>query len=288
MSVARHCLVVLLSAAATAAASASYAGEGRARSTLPSSDEWQKVMLPTSGGGMCLDGSPGGFYFRPNPASKSWVVFHQGGGWCSSPDNCAQRATTTLGSSVNWPATYEDNYEGSALFATPPFSDMNLVYAAYCDGSSWTGNMDVPYNGTAWNGTTLHYRGRPLLDTLLHELFNTHGMSEAETVVYSGCSAGGLTTYLHADYVAERVRALSPNASVVAVADAMFSLEHNAFDGQPLFQPRMQWGFTTWNSSASINADCLAHYGESEGWQCMLGENAARFVQTPTMIINSK
>ena len=48
------------------------------------------------------------------------------------------------------------------------------------------------------------------------------GLGNAKELLYSGCSAGGLTTYLHADYVASRV----PQATTKALADAMFSLEH--------------------------------------------------------------
>ncbi len=274
------------------AAGAAVAAAVAAAATDSSSDDaWVKVMLPTTDNATCLDGSPGGFYLRrPSGSSNSnssWMVFHQGGGWCSSPDNCAERATMSLGSSLLWPDAFEEG-EGVAMFAAPPFDEFNVVYAMYCDGSSWTGNVDAPYNGTAWNGTTLHYRGRRLLDMLLDELLSTHGMQHADTVVYSGCSAGGLTTYLHADYVAARVHAESPDTAVLAIAEAMFSLDHDSFAGQPVFPERMQWGYAAWDSSPSIDADCLAHYGEAEGWNCMFGENAARFVQTPTFIVNSK
>jgi len=254
--------------------------------------DWEKILLPTRNGtAVCLDGSPGGYYLRANEASKDWILFHQGGGWCGSPDNCASRALTDLGSSVNWGPTYTDVYEGSAMFDTPPFDEFNVAYAMYCDGGSWSGNIDVPYNGTAANISVLHYRGRPLLDTLLDDLFENRGMDSAETVVYSGCSAGGLTTYLHADYIAERVHDVSSNASVLAVADAMFSMEHNDVTDQPHFQPIMQWGYEAWNSSASVNTDCQEYYsqnGTDDGWRCMFGQHASMFVKTPTFIINSK
>ena len=34
-------------------------------------------------GAMCLDGSPGNYYFANGTESKKYVIFFQGGGWCS-------------------------------------------------------------------------------------------------------------------------------------------------------------------------------------------------------------
>ena len=69
-------------------------------------------------GAVCLDGSPGGYYIRQplrEPAAndpKGWVVFHKGGGWCNSDENCFERSQTDLGSSKSWGPTYTDKYEG--------------------------------------------------------------------------------------------------------------------------------------------------------------------------------
>ena len=44
-------------------------------------------------------------------------------------------------------------------------------------------------------------RGKRNLDAMLGFLKETHGLTEAQEVLLSGGSAGGLSTYLHADYV---------------------------------------------------------------------------------------
>ena len=125
---------------------------------LPSSasewnaSKWELVMLTEAAktGAVCLDGSPGGYQIRPGaPGDTRWVVFHQGGGWCTSDTSCAARANTGLGSSrvvspYSWGPTYTDTYEGSQLFRTPPFATATLVYALYCDGGSWAGNAKDP------------------------------------------------------------------------------------------------------------------------------------------------
>ena len=69
-----------------------------------------------------------------------------------------------------------------------PFGDWNFVWLAYCDGSSQTSDRADPH--TLNDGTTLHFRGRALLDAHLHELETQHAfLSTAEEVIISGTSA---------------------------------------------------------------------------------------------------
>jgi hypothetical protein len=77
----------------------------------------------------------------------------------------------------------------------------------------------------------------------------------------------------------------------LALADAMFSVESNSYGGEPLYPARMQWGYTAWNSSSSINQKCLKALGGpggSTGWKCMFGATAAQYVRTPLFVVNSK
>ena len=248
-------------------------------SAAQSPEKWQKILLTDAAksGAVCLDGSPGGFYLRRGSANK-WIVFHQGGGWCGSPDNCLERAGTNLGSSKNWPDTYTDAYEGSAMFDYPPFNEFNVVYAMYCDGGSWAGNTTQVVGNT-----TVYYKGRPLLDALLDVLLGM-GLKSADELLYSGCSAGGLTTYLHTDYVRSRVPA---SVKMVALADAMFSLPYDNVGGVASYPSVMQFVYSAMNTFESVDSDCAAHYGRDMAWMCMFGAVGSRFVQTPLFILNS-
>ena len=73
---------------------------------------WEKVLLTDAAktGAVCLDGTPGGYYISRGADPTKWIVFHQGGGWCSSLENCAARAGTKLGSSSFWGPMYTDTY----------------------------------------------------------------------------------------------------------------------------------------------------------------------------------
>ena len=221
---------------------------------------FEKFLLTdfVAAGAVCLDGSPGGGYIRKGDPKK-WIIFHQGGGWCGSDADCAQRANCShntpgcimggsccaLGSSTVWGPTYTDAYEASQIFADPAFQDYTAVYAMYCDGGSWTGNAESP---VVVNGKKVWYRGRRLLDALLDYMLD-QGLKTATELMFGGCSAGGLTCYLHADYVASR---MPKGVQTRAICDAMFSANVPHYDGAVGFPANMQWGYTVCNSLGTL------------------------------------
>lgn len=274
----------------------------------PEKGRWTRVFLTDAAakGAVCLDGTPGAFYIRTTNANgtapanaKKWVIFMEGGGWTSSDEASVGRSKTSLGSSKDYGpgSTFNPGYEGGSMFQRPPYDDATVVYNKYCDGGSWTGALSNPPRVV--RNTTIYYRGRGLFDGIFDELFSKHDLGAAKEVTFSGCSAGGLTTYVHADAVAATMAARgAPGVKVVAVADAMFSLNHDnlAADGHwPRF---MRWVYENMDpSGASVNDDCVtamaAKYGSpvgnrTEGWRCMFGASIINFLKTPTFVLNSK
>ena len=79
---------------------------GRAHTILEETVLGMNLTLLNAPDAVCLDGSPGGFYYAParTPTLDSWVIELQGGGWCYSPAMCMQRART-WGGSGGWPAS---------------------------------------------------------------------------------------------------------------------------------------------------------------------------------------
>ena len=164
------------------------------------------------------------------------------------------------------------------------------------------------------------------LDALYDHLLAA-GLSSASELLFGGCSAGGLTVYMHADYVASR---MPPSVKMAALADAMFSVYSTDVKGQLSYPERMGWIFKAMNSSASVNQACLAcipHLNPRNhvvgGWGigngavaairiptilvltasvnqaclaanpgngtvCMMGANTAPYVKTPLFVLNSK
>ena len=186
----------------------------------------------------CLDGSRGGFYYRPasNPASATKWKFHfQGGGWSGSVYASYLRGKSILGSSniwtpwlsQLWPPEHAGFYGLMSANDTSvnPFGDFNFVWLAYCDGSSQTSDVAEP---VVYNGTLVHFRGRALLDAHLFELERLYGfLSSATEVIISGTSAGGLSTNLHSSFIKSQLRA--PGARLVAMPDAGFWWDTTAY-----------------------------------------------------------
>jgi hypothetical protein len=91
------------------------------------------------------------------------------------------------------------------------------VWLVYCDGNSFSGMATAPVNAS---GTLLYFNGRAIIDAALDYVSKTvlpgaPGLfTAAERVVLTGCSAGGLATYLHADYVGAYVAANLPKGTL--------------------------------------------------------------------------
>ena len=95
-------------------------------------------LLNTNGKGnaseaRCLDGTPAGFYLEQGHDSTRWVIWLQGGGVCSSMQDCKDREVTDLGSSWGWYKRREGGSAGDALMSNsesdnPDFHSWNRVY----------------------------------------------------------------------------------------------------------------------------------------------------------------
>ena len=297
------CNAILLGAVLLLYASSSSPTIGNGSSTFQTTTTtttttFELVLLTEAAetkGAVCLDGSPGGYYIRrPVVASNTSkvLIFHEGGGWCGSDANCLDRSHSHLGSSRSYPSQIsgDEGIEDVALYAY--LQDYTIVYAKYCDGTSWTGNVDDPisvYNGTAGKYETIYYRGRRLLDALIDHLLQTQGVDEADVVLYGGCSAGSLTAYLHIDYLRTR---LSSVTNLAGFGDSMYSIPYKSYDSVNHFLRMLQWGYRAWNASLSINNRCREHYASlsrpEDAFMCLYGSIVVNYVLTPTLVVNSK
>ena len=261
--------------------------------------DWSLHLLTeaaTTQGAVCLDGSPQAFYLRqpltPNPSgasTKRFVVFMEGGGWCGSDVNCWQRAQGDLGSSKGYGPPPQP-MEATGLYDSFPHA--TIVYAKYCDGSSFTGDVSEPVKVqvNATYSSVIYYRGRRNFDALFDNLFAAQGLDKASELLFAGCSAGVLTTYVHADYVTSLMAARgAAGAKTVALADAMFSLHHDAFPNiaNNYYTDQFTWGYDAWNSSRSVDSKCVAANAKLP-WVCFHGAVAAQYIATPLFIANSK
>lgn len=154
--------------------------------------------------------------------------------------------------------------------ANPSLATWSKAWLPYCDGSSFSSRRDEPYvynNGTLT--TSLYMRGAYNLEASLDWLMtnSTTNFSSATAVVLTGCSAGGLAAYLHADEVAARV---PPTADFrVAPGSGFFSNAVNAY-GEAVYSDQMRGVFYLHNASSGVNQNCIANQLAGYEWVCML------------------
>jgi hypothetical protein len=258
-----------------------------ARAAMDPGDGFNLVLFPESSSAKCLDGTQAGYYIRPGvgAGARTWILELEGGGWCQDEAACLSRASTDIGSSKQWPATGSPTMDGGShgLFSNDCsdnefFCNASMVHLNYCDGASFAGHRDAPINVS---GTPIYFRGRDILDATLSALLGTEGMNNATSVILKGCSAGGLATILHLDYVADTLRAAVPGISVVGLPDAGYFLDHNNTIGNPTWTPMYQYVVQMQNTTPSVDSTCVAAYPPEQVWRCFFAQYTAPFLSTP-------
>lgn len=136
-------------------------------------------------------------------------------------------------------------------------------------------------------GTPVHFRGRANLAATLATLIEQYGMGDAEEVILSGGSAGGVATYQSLDWAGGVLRrSCARLRSIVGFADTGLFL-----DGATL---GLDWGShwavvdELWGSTASGNsvAGCLAEQ-RAAPWKCLLSQHALPHIETKFYAMNS-
>lgn len=267
-----------------------------------------------STGARCLDGSPAVYYWRPGTGdgAKKWYLHQQGGGWCETWDDCLGRSKTGLGTSKGYPKT--TNLKGGYFDPTPAVNPMmfnwNQVFVRYCDGGSFSGDNETV---TTYKGTPLYYRGKRIREAVFDSLIKKHALAQASDLVVSGCSAGGLATFLHTDQYCDALRAVAPGLKCAGLPDSGFFLDYQdprrhaatvasspAHPPLPLgttvsgnYHKGLKWVFTQMNATSGINQDCIAAMRtggvptDAPLYLCMFAEHTSPFTHTPLFPMQS-
>jgi len=151
----------------------------------------------------------------------------------------------------------------------------------YCDGGSFAGNNDTV---TTWEGHDLYFRGFRILQAYRQSLISKYNLAGASEVVISGCSAGGLATYLHLDWWAAHV----PHGSKVrGLPDSGFFLDYDStIPGGPKYGTAMRWVFQQMNATDGVNQRCISA-NRNTPEKCFFAEHTSPFVSTPFFPLQS-
>lgn len=175
---------------------------------------------------VCNDFSPAGYY-KASEVSKSdeWVIFFEGGGGCSSLEDCNRRWKETRvegnsGRLVN-PLMSSDPYPhtviGRDLLSNDPeenplFFNYTHVLVPYCTQDAFMANRTNPtrsdfsggFNDTP-GADNFVYMGREIFYSVFDDLLTRRGLDTAKKIVLAGSSAGGIGILNHLKWVQEKL-----------------------------------------------------------------------------------
>lgn len=228
-------------------------------------------------GAVCLDGSPAAYYFSPGFGSgvNNWVVHMEGGGWCSNEEDCVERKSNSRGSSKDSVQMSFSGILGSSQQSNPGFYNWNKVKVRYCDGSSFTGDIE-----TVDPGKRVFYRGSRIWFAIVDELL-AKGMNKAQNALLSGCSAGGLASILHCD----KFRDLLPSTTKVkCFSDAGFFINAKDISGVERIKAFFEDVMVTHGSAKNLPASCTARLPPS---LCFFPQYVVQTLRTPLFVLNA-
>lgn len=171
-------------------------------------------------------------------------------------------------------------------------SDCNCLFMMYCDGASFSGFRSAPWPVPGRPGGTVVFRGIKNLDATLDWAF-AHGLDTATELVLAGNSAGGLSTFLHADRVAARLALEAPGCTRVRAAPIVgFFLDHdNIAHDEHNYTTKVEYIYDmqnlTFGADGGLMPACQAAYPDSPHY-CFMSPHMQRFVKTPFFLFNSK
>ncbi|KAK7250715.1 hypothetical protein RIF29_33327 [Crotalaria pallida] len=232
----------------------------------------------TSKGAVCLDGSPPAYHFDKGSGegNKNWIVHMEGGGWCNDVTSCLWRKDTRLGSSKQMEEkVFFAGFLSDTEKFNPDFYNWNRVKIRYCDGASFTGDVEKvdPKN-------KLHFRGARIFGAVIEELL-AKGMEKAENAILSGCSAGGLTAILHCD----RFKGLLPKgATVKCLSDAGYFIDAKDVSGAKRIEEYYGQVVETHNSTKNLPSSCTSRLDPE---LCFFPQYVASQINTPMFIVNT-
>lgn len=161
----------------------------------------------------------------------------------------------------------------------------NHVRVAYCSQDLWTGQVTQASNATY--GAL--FAGHLILDATLSTLEAEYGLSDAEEIVLTGDSAGGIGVWPNLDWVAERYSKArvvgAPVAGFYFFADPYTGPGHTESGLADFREPAWPQHYALWQSF--VDADC-AKARASNPSVCILANNTKQYVSTPTFIAEAQ
>ncbi|KAI8003215.1 Pectin acetylesterase 9 [Camellia lanceoleosa] len=227
----------------------------------------------------CLDGSLPAYHLHRGfgAGARNWLLQFEGGGWCNDIESCLARAQTHRGSThyMNKLEVFSGILTNNASL-NPDFYNWNRVKIRYCDGASFAGDA------TFDNGTSLlYFRGQRIWKAIILDLL-PKGLQNAKKALLSGCSAGGLASFLHCDNFTSY---LTLNASVKCLSDAGFFLDVRDISLNHTIRSFYSDLISLQGVEQNLDKNCTGSLYYPK--QCFFPQYALKYIRTPFFILNS-
>ncbi|XP_021301207.1 pectin acetylesterase 9-like isoform X1 [Herrania umbratica] len=237
------------------------------------------VRDATAYGAVCLDGSLPAYHLHRGfgAGANNWILQFEGGGWCNDIPSCLERANTRRGSTryMNKFEVFSGILSNNASL-NPDFYNWNRVKLRYCDGASFSGDSKFD-NGTS----LLYFRGQKIWEAIIRDLL-PKGLASAHKALLSGCSAGGLATFLHCDNF---TKILPSNASVKCLSDAGFFLDEQDISLNYTMRSFYHDLVALQGIEENLNPNCTRSINNPK--LCFFPQYALKYITTPYFILNS-
>ncbi|XP_057951230.1 pectin acetylesterase 9 isoform X2 [Malania oleifera] len=237
------------------------------------------VRRAAATGAFCLDGSLPAYHLHRGfgAGANNWLLQFEGGGWCNDVASCRDRAKSRRGSTryMNKLAVFSGILSNNA-YLNPDFYNWNRVKLRYCDGASFAGDA-VFRNGTS----LLYFKGQKIWEAIIHDLL-PRGLGKAHKALLSGCSAGGLSTFLHC---ANFTRHLPRNASVKCLSDAGFFLDAQDISHNYSMRTFYENLISLQGIEKNLDKNCTS--SPHRPTDCFFPQYALKYITTPFFVLNT-
>ena len=198
-------------------------------------------------GALCNDFTRAGYYLNSTlPRPRDWIIFFEGGGGCSSLDDCNDRwqngtkVQLNDGRRINPLMSSAPYSQGLYVYSrgllsidpqkNPLFHDYNHVLVPYCSQDAFLANRSNPVRSDfSFNSTqgadNFVYKGREIFYSVFDDLLREHGMNNTKRIVVAGSSAGGVGILNHLEWIQNKLNETfsgSPPELLVIIDSAWF------------------------------------------------------------------
>jgi O-palmitoleoyl-L-serine hydrolase len=242
---------------------------------------------------ICNDGTPGAYWIQKKNSTKwlihlqgiSRVISFEGGWWCWDKSTCeARKQQFPYLMSSNGLPKIKNVTEGifsENSIQNPSFYNSNMVIVHYCSSDGFSGEREASQE-TFGN----HFRGKRIIETLIHDLFQFHNLNNAKEILLTGCSAGGMGLSINTNFISQLVKINIPNVKLLALNDAGHFVDAPVLDSKiETMKGNMIKGIKLWNSQ--LDRECLLNY-PSNPYLCLMNQYSLPFTKIPTLVFNSK